>query len=145
MFRSLGVAVALAVAALVSGCAGVPMATPEADSAAKQFRPDPGKAALYIYRNETFGAALKMAVVLDDQPLGETASKTYFYRQVSPGRHVVTAKTEGNSSVTIDAQPGQTYFVWQEVKMGMMSGKSELHVVDAAIGKAGVAECKLIQ
>lgn len=145
MIRSFGVAVALVAAALLSGCAGVPMATPEADMAAKQYRPDPGMAALYVYRNETFGAALKMPVLLDGQPMGETASKTYLYRQVAPGQHVVTAKTEGDSTVSIDAAPGATYFVWQEVKMGMMAGRSELHVVDAATGKEGVAECKLAQ
>jgi hypothetical protein len=78
-------------------------------------------------------------------PVGETASKTYIYRSLTPGKHVVTAKTEGNSTVTIDAQSGATYFVWQEVKMGMMSGRSELHIVDEATGKQGVAECKLVQ
>ena len=145
MIRSFGVAVALVAAALVSGCAGVPMASPEQDTAAKQFRAEPGKAALYVYRNETFGAALKMPVVVDDMPVGETASKTYIYRSLTPGKHVVTAKTEGNSTVTIDARPGATYFVWQEVKMGMVSGRSELHVVDEATGKQGVAECKLVQ
>jgi hypothetical protein len=145
MIRSFAVAVALVAAALVSGCAGVPMAAPEADAAAKQFRADPGKAGLYVYRNETFGAALTMPVLLDNAPIGDTASKTYLYRQIAPGPHVVTAKTEGDSTVSIDAKPGATYFVWQEVKMGMMKGRSELHLVDEATGKAGVAECKLVQ
>ena len=43
----------------------------------------------------------------------------------------------------VDAQPGNTYYIWQEVKMGMMSAGSKLHVVDAAQGKKGVGETSL--
>jgi hypothetical protein len=47
--------------------------------------------------------------------------------------------------VKVNASAGRNYFVWQEVKMGMWQAGSMLHLVDEVTGKAGVAECKLIQ
>jgi uncharacterized protein YceK len=44
-----------------------------------------------------------------------------------------------------DLVAGQTYYVWQEVKMGLMSARSALHVVSADVGKAGVRKCDLLQ
>lgn len=132
-------------AALASGCASVPMATPAADATAKTFQVAPDKANLYIYRNESMGAAVKMKVLIDGQPAGQTAAKTYIMRTVDPGSHVVTSKAENESTVTVDAVAGQNYFLWQEVKMGFGSARSALQLVDEAKGKAGVAECKLVQ
>lgn len=143
MFKSLLVAASLLSTVLVTGCASVPMASQSADSVAKAYKTDSSKANLYIYRNETFGAALKMPVTLDGAPIGETASKTYLYRQVAPGTHSITS--QDNDTLSLNAQGGQNYFVWQEVKMGLISGGSKLHLVDEAKGKAGVADCKLAQ
>jgi PBP1b-binding outer membrane lipoprotein LpoB len=143
MFKSSFVAASLLGALLVTGCASVPMASKSADSAAKAYKADPGKANVYIYRNETFGAALKMPVAIDNAPAGETASKTYIFHQLSPGTHTITSQDK--STLSLDAKSGSNYFVWQEVKMGLVSGGSELHLVDEAKGKAGVAECSLVQ
>ena len=145
MLRKMLALCALAVLVLASGCASVQMASPEQDTAAKSFAVKPGKANIYVYRNETFGAALKMPVALDGKQVGETASKTYFALEVNPGPHTVMSKTENESSVTLNAVAGRNYFLWQEVKMGLISGRSNLQEVDEATGKAGVAECKLIQ
>ena len=142
--KMLAIGAVLAVA-LASGCASVQMASPEQDTAAKSFAVKPGKANIYVYRNETFGAALKMPVVLDGKAVGDTASKTYLVVEVDPGSHTVVSKTENDSSVTLNAVSGRNYFLWQEVKMGLMTARSDLKEVDEATGKAGVAECKLIQ
>ncbi|WP_436295532.1 DUF2846 domain-containing protein [Stenotrophobium rhamnosiphilum] len=143
MLKKFIIATSLTLSVLVTGCASVPMASPQADTTAKAYRAAPGQANIYVYRNETLGAALKMPVTLDGAQVGETASKTYIYRQVNPGSHVLTSQGEG--SLTVNAQAGQNYFVWQEVKMGMISGGSKLQLVDESTGKAGVDECKLVQ
>ncbi len=137
---SVGVAAALT----LGGCASVPMATPQQDQQAKTFAAPADKARIYVYRNETLGAALKMPVTLDGKSVGSTASKTYFLFDVAPGPHVFTSQGNG-STLKVDAQSGQVYYVWQEVKMGLVSGGSKLQLVDAAKGQAGVRESKLIQ
>lgn len=130
---------------LASGCASVPMASVEQDTAAKSFATKPGRANIYVYRNETMGAAIKMPVALNGKLVGDTASKTYLLLDVAPGSHTVTSKTENDSSVTVNAVAGRNYFLWQEVKMGLMAARSNLQQVDEATGKAGVQECKLIE
>lgn len=130
---------------LASGCASVQMASDEQDAAAKSFAVKPDKANIYVFRNETFGAAIKMPVALNGKLVGDTAAKTYLLLQVDPGQYTVTSKTENDSNVTVDAAAGRNYFLWQEVKMGLMAARSNLQAVDEATGRAGVAECKLIE
>jgi hypothetical protein len=145
MLRSMVVAASLMGALLVAGCASVPMAAPDADAAAKAFKTDASMANVYIYRNENMGAAVKMPVLLDNMSVGDTVANSYIMRPVTPGKHVVTSKTENDSTLSLDAKAGTNYFIWQEVKMGAFAARSELHLVDEAKGKAGVLECKLVQ
>lgn len=145
MFKQLFSAALLTGVLFVSGCASVPMAAQGADTQAKSFAPSADKATVYIYRNENFGAAIKMPVLIDNVSVGDTAAKTYIEKQLDPGAHTITSKTEKDSSVSIDMLAGQIYYVWQEVKMGMFAAGSALHVVDARKGQDGVRESKLVQ
>lgn len=131
-------------ALLMAGCASVPMASSDQDARAKTFAVAPGKANIYVYRNEMMGAAIKMPVILDGQVVGETSAKSYFALEVAPGRHTLASQSASNSVVDVVAQAGKNYFVWQEVKMGMLSAGSKLQLVDDATGRAAVADCSLI-
>lgn len=131
--------------ALLSGCASVSMTTPEEDTRAKAFAAPSGKANIYVYRNETMGAAITMPVSLDGRVAGKTASKTYFLFQVAPGSHEIQSLTENTALLRVNAEAGRNYFVWQEVKMGGFAARSDLKLVDDATGRAGVMECKRIQ
>ncbi len=129
---------------MLSGCASVPMASLEQDTKAKEFVPAQSRAALYIYRNENFGGAIPMSVSLNGKALGQTAAKTYFLVSVPPGKYTVESQAENVSNLSLTAEAGKNYFVWQEVKMGMWMARSLLQQVDEAAGRAGVAESKLI-
>lgn len=145
MFQKLFILFAIVLTGLVSGCASVPMATPEQDAAARSYVVKPNTANIFVYRNETMGAAIKMTVALNGKLVGDTASKTFMKLEVPPGKHTLVSKTENDSTLTIDAVAGRNYFVWQEVKMGAFAARSLLQLVDEETGKAGVAECKLIE
>jgi len=139
---------ALAVLALVvlAACASVPMAATERDYAAKEFaKPARGKAALYVFRNESIGGAVKMSLQLDGAPLGETAAKTFHWVTIKPGKHTLVGKAENESVVEFSATSGQNVFVWQEVKMGLLSAGNQLQVVDEETGRAGVADCEMAE
>jgi len=142
-YARLGLAVALLAA---TGCASVPL-MPEADDlAAKTFaKPPADRAHVYVYRNESFGAAVKLGILLDGFMVAESAAKTYVLLPVAPGKHVVTSVAGSNDELAVDAAGGKTYFIWQEVKMGAFSANSKLNAVDEATGKAGVQECKRAQ
>jgi hypothetical protein len=138
------VTITLAAAALVlGGCASVPMGDPQRDAALKNFQVAPDKAGIYVYRNETLGAAIKMDVAVDGQPVGQTAANTYLYKEVAPGKHVVSSSSENTDTVEVDLKPGTLAYIWQEVKMGFMMARTKLHLVTEADGRKGVLETKL--
>ena len=134
----------VAVLLLATGCASVPMAPASVDSEAKQFKSIPDQANIYVYRNEGIGAAIKMGIYADEQPIAQTAAKTFINFQLAPGAHTIRGHAENNSEVTLDAKGGELYFIWQEVKMGFASARNKLQIMDADEGKAGVQECKLV-
>lgn len=125
------------------GCASVPMGDASKDAELKAFKPKPGVAGLYIYRNESFGAAVKMDVEVDGKPIGQTAAKTYLYKEVPPGKHTVTSKSENDHSIEVDAAPGKLYYIWQEVKMGLLYARTKLTLMSEEEGKKGVLETSL--
>jgi hypothetical protein len=136
---------ALTAAAVLAGCASVPKAPPELDLAAKQFQPPaPGNASLYVYRHESFGGAVRMSLLVDGRHVGDTGPRSFVWLGLAPGKHQLVSKAENDSVLELEAQPGATYFVWQEVKMGLMSARSKLQLVDEATGKAAVASCALV-
>lgn len=117
------------------GCASVPMASPEADAAAKQFKPASGKANIYVYRNERFGAAIKVPVSLNGMTKGSTAAKTFMHWEVKPGQYKIMSHAEKDDAITVNAVAGSNNFVWQEIKMGTWSARTKLQKVDAEKGK----------
>ena len=143
--RNLIVSILIAAAALASGCATAPMAPAERDQQAKAFQATPGAVNLYVYRNESFGAAISMDVIVDGHLVGTSVAKSYFLVQLKPGKHTVLSNAENVATLDFTGEPGHNYFVWQEVKMGLMRARNELHLVDDATGRAGVGECKLLE
>ena len=142
--RLLGLATLL-VTLILTGCATVPMAPMEQDTAAKEFVPPSDQSRIYLYRNETFGGAIPMTISLDGRTMGQTGPQTYFMWDVSPGQHTITSHTENVVSLSVNTISGRAYYVWQEVKVGMWSAQSQLQEVDETTGQAGVRECKLAQ
>lgn len=130
--------------ALIAGCASMPMATTEQDGQAKRFEVPPDRARIYLYRNEVIGAAIPMTVSFDGQLAGQTGSRTFFVWEVSPGSHQLASHAENVSSLIIDAEGGKSYYIWQEVKMGVFMARSRLQQVDEATGQAAVRECRLL-
>lgn len=128
----------------LSGCASVPLAPVEKDNQAKRFVPENGLASLYIYRNENLGGAVSMDVFINGKTIGQTGPQSYFMYNLTPGQYHLESKTENTSVLDLKLESDTNYFVWQEVKMGVISARSKLQLVDEATGKAGVIESKLI-
>ena len=137
--------VAAVLASSLVGCASVPMGDAKQDAALKTFSVPADKAGVYIYRNESMGAAVKMDVEVDGKAIGQTAANTFLYKEVAPGKHTVSSKAENTDTIEIDAKPGTLTYVWQEVKMGLMYARTKLNLVGEAEGKKGVLETKLAE
>lgn len=132
-------------AILSSGCTSVPMASQESNKAAKTFAVKQDKANIYIYRNEGFGAAVKLALTLNGRLVADTGAKTFALIEVNPGKYTLVSKSANEPSITFETIAGKNYFIWQEMKMGAFGANSALHIVDETTGMAGVTECDLTQ
>jgi hypothetical protein len=127
---------------LLSGCA-VPMALEELDITAKEFKvPADGKAGIYIYRNETIGYVYTMQVFVDDYLIGSTGAKTYHYIELVPGYHVFKGSSENDSVLDVKVVANKLYYIWQEVKFGLITSRNKLHLMDESQGQKGVLESK---
>lgn len=136
---------AAVIALALTGCASVPMGDAEQDAALKTFAIAPEKAGIYIYRNESFGSAIKLTVEMDGRVIGETAAKTYLYKEVTPGKHTLVSHAENTNTLEVDVKSGTLAYVWQEIKLGLLSARSKLHLMSEEEGKKGVLETNLAQ
>ena len=136
---------AMAVALSLTGCGTIQMADTSQDAARKTFAAPTDKAGLYVYRNEHLGGVSLMPVSLDGKDIGRTGAMTYLYKELAPGRHKVTSHAENDDSLEFEAKPGTLVYVWQEVKMGLLSARSKLHLVSEEQGRKGVLESRLVQ
>ena len=128
---------------LATACASIKAAPESQDQEAKNFNPVPNKGVIYIFRDEDFGSALHKEVKLNGKTLGETGPKSFFRVVVTPGKCVIDSNGESKRTLTVKA--GDVYYVWQEIKMGLFSGSSQLETVPATRGRQGVIDSKLIQ
>ena len=127
-------------------CASVPRASLDRDAAAKRFEaPPPGKANLYVFRDEMYGGNWGATLLLDDRLLGDTTHHTFLLTQVEPGQHRLLSKAENDADLAFTAEAGKNHFVWQEMKMGAFRARATLHVVDEQRGRTGVRACELVQ
>lgn len=135
----------LAFATLFAGCASVPMASQEQDAAAKRFEvPSSDKSGVYIYRDSSLGTALKKMVSLDGNPLFQSAIRTYFYKEITPGKHTLATQSEfGDNAIEFVAEGGKLHFVRNYIKMGVFVGGANLEIASDEEGKKGVNECSL--
>jgi hypothetical protein len=130
---------------VLSGCASVPMASLSEDTQAKKFEPVQGKSSVYVYRNESFGAAIKVTVAADDKMLGQTAPYTYYLLHLEPGAHKFSCYAENTENFSITTKPDQLYFIRQEMKMGMWAARCAIYEAPAEEGKAAVLESNMAQ
>ncbi|MEZ5462121.1 DUF2846 domain-containing protein [Dokdonella sp.] len=132
--------------ALLGGCASVPIADQSQSTEAKLFAlPSTDKAGLYVYRDSNFGAALKKDIFIDGKCLGESAPKTFFYKEVQGNQeHTISTESEFSpNDLVIYMKAGVNYFVRQYIKLGVFVGGANLEQVSDQKGKDAVGDLKL--
>jgi len=145
MFKKVLLVAVMVSVYFLTGCASVPMAPREQDSALKVFsQPAVDKAGLYIFRNSAIGQALKKNVYVDGVFFGQTANKTYFYKEITPGQHQLSTESEfSDNAITFQAEGGKNYFARQYIKMGVFVGGANLEMVPEQEGMEEVRKCYL--
>ena len=129
MFKHFTMSAAALSFAILTGCASVPMESPEKDQAYKTFPAPPH---------------LKKSVKIDGEIIGETAANTYFYRLVTPGKHTLATESEfSDNLIELDAIAGKNHYVRQSIKMGVFVGGAKLTEASESEGQKAVAKTEL--
>jgi hypothetical protein len=137
MFRLLVLLVMLA------GCAPLPP-SPQ-DIEAKRFEHVPGKAVIYLVRNDPDLSREVATVMLDDRMMGSTYPGTYFRWVVEPGRHQIRGFAGDNGSMTIDVAADRMYFVQHAVSRFFHGfAQSFFRLIPESHGRAAVLRAELV-
>lgn len=139
-------AIVVLISVLFTGCASVKMENKEVSDKLKQFAPPTtGNAGLYMFRDSSFGAALKKDIFVNGKCVGESASNVFFYTEVAGGKeHEIATESEFSpNTLKLMVEAGKNYFVRQYIKMGLLVGGANLEVVPEDQGKIAVAKLEL--
>jgi hypothetical protein len=105
--------------------------------------PEAGKALVVFFRPSAFkGGGINFKVREGETELGRLRSGNYFTLQVAPGKHAYTVHAENEDVTTIEAEEGETYFIFGEVNFGFMSGRPNLAPSDLEAFKAAFKKLK---
>lgn len=107
-------------------------------------------ALVYIYRIQNVGLANRPAVKINGRQVSNLRPDGYSAHLVHPGKIVISAAStqfvdEKQSSVTIDADAGATYYVRGKLGFGRFAGAPVLTLVDEEVGATEIRRCKLIE
>ena len=131
---------------LMTGCASTSKAPEEKSQAAKSFESPENKGTVFLYRTgRAVGAAGQLSVKVNGLDAGGTGPGTFFRWDLTPGVYTfLSSTTESSATVQLDVKAGQTYFIRQDARMGIQSGRVTMIEVDPEKGKSEVKECKLL-
>jgi len=104
--------------------------------------PEQERALIYVVRPTSLGAAIKSFFFVDDEVLGVNRGSSYFFAQVSPGKHVFWSKSENVDALELQVEAGKTYYIQQHVQMGGFRARTKIEVLSEAAGKEALAKCK---
>jgi hypothetical protein len=100
------------------------------------------RAKVHIYRSESWWATPPPTpMALDGRRFGQTVPGGCVVLEVEPGSHELSALGENTSTLSLTTETAKSYYVWQEMKVGWLKPRSQLHAVDEETGRKRFAEC----
>ena len=87
------------------------------------------------------GAAIKTWAFADDQFIGVSKSKGYYYALVSAGKHTFWSKAENTSGVEVEVHAGETYYFKTAIRPGLGKARVKMTQIDEAEAKKYLGKC----
>lgn len=132
--------------ALFSACASTSKAPAEKSNAAKTFEAPDGRGSVFLYRTgRMVGAAGQLKVMVNNKDAGGTGPGTFFRWDLKPGTYTFSSSTaESSAVVQVEVRAGEIYFLRQDARLGLDSGRVTLKEVSDKKGKSEVQNLKLL-
>ncbi len=129
-----------------SSCASTSKATEDKSNEAKSFTASNDKGTVYLYRTgRAVGAAGQLSVKVNSDDAGGTGPGTFFKWDLKPGTYTFASSTgESSAVIQLDVKPGEVYYVRQDARIGVSSGRVTMKEVESSKGKKEVNGCKLL-
>lgn len=129
------------------GCAKMPLRGDYVEEKSPpQIQADEQSAAIVFFREWAFtGGGMSYFITEDTNNIGLLKAGSYFAYRATPGKHTYSAETEARSSVTLDVQPGQTYYIEGGIGMGFWAGRPQLSEVTKPIFDKAKPDLKYIR
>ena len=102
-------------------------------------------ALVYFFRPASMGAAIKTWGFVDDQLIGVSKPKGYYFGLVEPGKRIVWSKAENTSALEVDLEAGQTYYFKQALRMGFNKARIKMIQIDATEAEEYFAKCSFCE
>ena len=136
----------LVLAIFATGCASTSKAPESKSDEAKTFEAPDDKGTVFLYRTgRAVGAAGQLSVKVNSMAAGGTGPGTFFRWDLKPGNYTFLSSTgESSAVVQLDVKAGQVYFIRQDARLGIDSGRVTMKEVDSKQGEKEVKSCKLL-
>jgi len=129
---------AAAIAALLAGCATSGARHAEMKTALAP--PKPGEGRVYFYRAASpFGAAVQPEIKLNGTVVGSSTPGGFFYVDRPAGTYEAHAATEVDRMVSFALAPGETKYIRTSPSFGVLIGRINFELVNAAEAEAEMA------
>ena len=129
-----------------TGCASTSKAPESKSNEAKSFEAPDDKGTVFLYRTgRAVGAAGQLSVRVNSTAAGGTGPGTFFKWDLQPGTYTFSSATgESSAVVQLEVKAGQVYYLRQDARMGVSSGRVTMKEVDSNKGQKEVKNCKLL-
>jgi hypothetical protein len=74
--------------------------------------------------------------------IGQTGPHGFLCWERAPGETTISSTSEGVSTAPLTVQAGETCYLFQHIRMGLLIARNELKIVDEKAGKRVLAKCK---
>jgi hypothetical protein len=103
---------------------------------------DTTKARIYVLRPTTFGSAVNMKITDGNISIGLTGPNGYLCWERDAENTIISGKSENTSSLPIVAEKGKSYFINQEIQLGLIIARNKLTLLEEKKGKMLLMKCK---
>jgi len=111
---------------------------------ARRATPPPGRALVFVFRNDREPLAAQVPVVVNTELLGELANGTFVMATISPGNTYLSIGDRVLSTLYFVAAANQSYFVRIEATYGLALVRTDVQFVNEAEGRRSLEQSRFV-
>jgi len=129
---------------LTALCGSLSALPAHAQEDARRATPPPGKALVFVFRNDGVPLAAQVPVVVNTELLGELANGTFVTATVSPGNTYLRIGDRVLSTLYFVAAANQSYFVRIDATYGLSLVRTDVQLVSETEGRRSLEQSRYV-